>query len=131
MKIRHRGKARAMWRFCDAINKLDTHQRNDMNFSDMMKQAKQVQERMASLQEELAAAALTGTAGGGMVTATVNGKGELIGLSIEKEIVNPEEVHMLQDLIIAAVSDANRKAADLHKREMAKLTGGLNIPGMV
>ncbi len=101
-----------------------------MNISDMMKQAKQVQERMASIQDQLAATTLTGTAGGGMVTATVNGRGELIGLAIEKEIVNPDDVQMLQDLIVAAVSDGSRKAAELHKSEMAKLTGGLNIPGM-
>jgi DNA-binding YbaB/EbfC family protein len=101
-----------------------------MNISDMMNQAKQVQERIAAIQEELASTTLTGTAGGGMVTATVNGKGDLIGLAIEKEIVNPDDVQMLQDLIVAAVSDAGRKATELHKSEMAKLTGGLNIPGM-
>lgn len=101
-----------------------------MNIADMMKQAKQVQERMATIQDELATQRITGTAGGGMVTATVNGRGELIGLAIEKDIVNPDEVQMLQDLIVAAVSDGARKAADLSKTEMAKLTGGLNIPGM-
>jgi len=101
-----------------------------MNISDMMKQARQVQEKMATIQEELAGKMVTGTAGGGMVTATVNGKGELIGLAIEQEIVRPEEVQMLQDLIVAAVNDGARKAAELGKSEMAKLTGGLNIPGM-
>jgi DNA-binding YbaB/EbfC family protein len=101
-----------------------------MNISDMMKQARQVQEKMATIQEELAGRMLTGTAGGGMVTATVNGKGELVGLAIEQEIVRPEEVQMLQDLIVAAVNDGARKAAELGKSEMAKLTGGLNIPGM-
>jgi DNA-binding YbaB/EbfC family protein len=101
-----------------------------MNISDMMKQARQVQEKMATIQEELAGKMVTGTAGGGMVTATVNGKGELIGLAIEQEIVRPEELQMLQDLIVAAVNDGARKAAELGKSEMAKLTGGLNIPGM-
>jgi len=101
-----------------------------MNISDMMKQARQVQEKMATIQEELAGKMVTGTSGGGMVTATVNGRGELIGLALDKEIVRPEEVQMLQDLIVAAVNDGARKAAELGKSEMAKLTGGLNIPGM-
>ena len=101
-----------------------------MNISDMMKQAQQFQEKMATVQEELGAKMVTGTSGGGMVTATVNGRGELIGLAIEKDIVNPEEVQMLQDLIVAAVNDGVRKATELGKGEMSKLTGGLNIPGM-
>jgi DNA-binding YbaB/EbfC family protein len=101
-----------------------------MNISDMMKQAKQVQERMAAVQEELGTKMVTGTAGGGMVTATVNGRGDLVGLAVEKDIVNPDEVQMLQDLIVAAVNDGARKAAELGKSEMSKLTGGLNIPGM-
>ena len=101
-----------------------------MNISEMMKQARQVQEKMATIQEELAGKMITGNAGGGMVTATVNGKGELIGLVIEPEIVRPEEVQMLQDLIVAAVNDGARKASELGKSEMAKLTGGLNLPGM-
>ena len=78
----------------------------------------------------LGAKMVTGTSGGGMVTATVNGRGELIGLAIEKDIVNPDEVQMLQDLIVAAVNDGARKATELGKGEMSKLTGGLNIPGM-
>ena len=101
-----------------------------MNISDMMKQARQVQEKMATVQEELAGKMVTGTAGGGMVTATVNGRGELVGLALDKEIVRPEEVQMLQDLIVAAVNDGTRKAAELGRSEMSKLTGGLNIPGM-
>ncbi len=101
-----------------------------MNISEMMKQAREFQEKMATIQEELGAKMVTGTAGGGMVTATVNGRGELIGLAIEKDIVNPAEVQMLQDLIVAAVNDGARKASELGKGEMSKLTGGLNIPGM-
>lgn len=101
-----------------------------MNISDMMKQAKEFQEKMATVQEELGAKMVTGTSGGGMVTATVNGRGELIGLAIEEAIVNPDEVQMLQDLIVAAVNDGVRKATELGKGEMSKLTGGLNIPGM-
>lgn len=101
-----------------------------MDISEMMKQAREFQEKMATIQEELGAKMVTGTSGGGMVTATVNGRGELIGLAIEKDIVNPDEVQMLQDLIVAAVNDGARKATELGKSEMSKLTGGLNIPGM-
>jgi DNA-binding YbaB/EbfC family protein len=101
-----------------------------MNIADMMKQAKEMQQKMSSLQEQLSGQTVIGTAGGGMVTATVNGRGELIGLAIEKNVINPEDVQMLQDLIVAAVNDGARKAAELGKSEMAKLTGGLNIPGL-
>lgn len=101
-----------------------------MNISEMMKQAKEFQEKMATIQEELGTKTVTGTSGGGMVTATVNGRGELIGLAIEKDIVNPDEVQMLQDLIVAAVNDGTRKASEMGKGEMSKLTGGLNIPGL-
>ena len=101
-----------------------------MNISKMMQQAKELQEKMGAMQEDLGAKMVTGSSGGGMVNATVNGRGELIGLTIEENIVNPNEVQMLQDLIVAAVNDGARKAADLSKSEMSKLTGGLNIPGM-
>ncbi|XOF34171.1 MAG: YbaB/EbfC family nucleoid-associated protein [Candidatus Electrothrix sp. YB6] len=100
-----------------------------MNISDMMQQAKDLQKKIGDIQSDLATRTVTGSAGGGMVTATVNGKGELIGLAIEPGIVNPEETDMLQDLIVAAVNDGTRKAAELGKGEMSKLTGGLNIPG--
>ena len=101
-----------------------------MNMGDLLKQAQQFQERLKTVQEELAGKVVTGTAGGGMVTATVNGKGELIGLAVEQDLVNPAEVAMLQDLILAAVNDGLTKARELGKQEMGKLTGGLNLPGM-
>ncbi|MCI5146444.1 MAG: YbaB/EbfC family nucleoid-associated protein [Candidatus Electrothrix sp. AR3] len=100
-----------------------------MDFSNMMKQAKEFQEKMGTIQEELAEQTVTGSAGGGMVTATMSGKGELVGLALEPSIVNSNEVEMLQDLIVAAVNDGARKAAELGKGEMSKLTSGLNIPG--
>jgi DNA-binding YbaB/EbfC family protein len=100
-----------------------------MNLSEMMKQAKEFQEKMGSVQEDLASQTVTGSAGGGMVTAAMNGKGELISITLDKAIVRPEEVEMLQDLIVAAVSDAARKAAELGRNELSKLTGGLKIPG--
>jgi len=101
-----------------------------MNMGDLLKQAQQFQERLTTVQNELAGKTVTGTAGGGMVTASVNGKGELIGLAIEQDLVTPAEVAMLQDLVMAAVNDGLNKARELGKQEMGKLTGGLNLPGM-
>jgi DNA-binding YbaB/EbfC family protein len=101
-----------------------------MNITDMMEQAKEFQKKMENVQEELASKMVTGSAGGGMVNATMNGRGELVGLAIEPNIVNPDDVPMLQDLIVAAINDGTRKAAELGKGEMSKLTGGLNIPGL-
>ncbi len=101
-----------------------------MNMEDIMKQAQQFQQRMGKVQEELAAQTITSSVGGGMVTATVNGKHELLSLTIEKDVVNPDDVVMLQDLVVAAVNDAMNKAREMAQSEMGKLTGGLNIPGL-
>jgi len=101
------------------------------NFGNLMKQAKKIQERMARLQEELALKTVEASAGGGMVTVVVTGKGELLSLKVEKEVVNPEDIEMLQDLIVAAVNEGLRKAQEMTAAEMAKITGGLSIPGMV
>ncbi len=101
-----------------------------MDMEDLMKHARQFQEKLAQVQEELGARMVTGTAGGGMVTVTVNGCGELVGLAIEPEVINPDDRQMLQDLVIAAVNDGLRKAKDLGRNEMGKLTGGMTIPGM-
>jgi hypothetical protein len=100
------------------------------NFGNIMKQAQQLQQKMLRLQEELAARTVEATAGGGMVTAVVNGKHELVSLRIEKDAVNPDDVEMLQDLIVAAVNEGVRRAQEMAQAEMAKITGGLNIPGM-
>jgi DNA-binding YbaB/EbfC family protein len=102
-----------------------------MNIADMMKQAKDLQERMASIQAELSTKSVTGSSGGGMVTASVNGKGELLALNIEPQLISPEDQEMLQDLIVAAVNDGTRKASELGKSEMTKLTGGLSLPGFI
>ena len=101
------------------------------NFGDMMKQARKLQERMASLQKDLEAMTVETTAGGGMVTVVVNGKFELQSLKIDKEVVNPDDVDMLQDLIVAAVNEGIRKAQEMASAEMAKLTGGIKIPGLM
>jgi DNA-binding YbaB/EbfC family protein len=100
------------------------------NIGNIMKQAKKLQERMASLQNELALRTVEASAGGGMVSVLVNGRHELVSLKIEREVVNPEDVDMLQDLIIAAVNEGMRKAQEMAAAEMAKLTGGINIPGL-
>jgi len=96
-----------------------------------MKQAKKMQERMARIQEELETKTIEATAGGGMVSVVVNGKFELVSLKIEKDVVNPDDVEMLQDLIIAAVNEGIRKAQEMAATEMSKITGGLSIPGLM
>jgi len=101
------------------------------NFGNIMKQAKKMQERMVRLQEELGQKTVAASAGGGMVNVVVNGKFELLSLTIESEVVNPEDIDMLQDLIIAAVNEGVRKAQEMAASEMAKITGGMNIPGLV
>lgn len=100
------------------------------NFGNIVKQAQQMQAKMARLQEELAHKTVEASAGGGMVNAVVNGRHELVSLKIEKDVVNPEDVEMLQDLIVAAVNEGIRKAQEMAAAEMAKITGGLNIPGL-
>ncbi|MDP2725372.1 MAG: YbaB/EbfC family nucleoid-associated protein [Syntrophales bacterium] len=100
------------------------------DFGSMMKQAKKLQEKMAGLQKELESKMVEATAGGGMVSVVVNGKFELQSLKIEREVVNPDDVDMLQDLIVAAVNEGIRKAQEMASSEMAKLTGGMNIPGL-
>ena len=100
------------------------------NIGNIMKQAQQIQQKMMRLQEELAGRTVEATSGGGMVTAVVNGKNELVSLKIEKEVINPEDADMLQDLIVAAVNEGIRKAHEMAAAEMSKITGGLNIPGL-
>jgi len=101
------------------------------NFGNIMKQAKKMQERMVELQEELATKSVEATTGGGMVSVTVNGKFEILSLKIEKEVVNPDDVEMLQDLIVAAVNEGIRKAQEMAASEMGKITGGMQIPGLM
>lgn len=99
-------------------------------FGNMVKQAQQMQQKMAKMKEDLESQQVEATAGGGMVTAVVNGKQRLLSLRIDKAAVDPEDVEMLQDLVIAAVNEAVKKSQDALQREMGKLTGGLNIPGL-
>ena len=100
------------------------------NMNNIMKQAKKIQERIAKIQEEMEKRTVEATAGGGMVSVVIKGKNELLSLKIEKEVVNPDDIDMLQDLIMAAVNEGMRKAQEMVSSEMAKVTGGFNIPGM-
>jgi len=97
----------------------------------MMKQAQQLQSKMVKLQEELAEKTVETSSGGGMVKIVANGKQQLVSIQIEQEVVDPDDVEMLQDLILAAVNDALTKAQEMVSGEMSKLTGGMNIPGLM
>ncbi len=97
---------------------------------DILQQARLMQNKMAEMQEELAAKRVEGSSGGGMVRAVVSGKLELVSVSIDKTVVDPEDVDMLQDMVAAAVNDALRQARQLAERQMAGLTGGFKIPGL-
>ncbi|WP_020674738.1 YbaB/EbfC family nucleoid-associated protein [Geopsychrobacter electrodiphilus] len=96
----------------------------------IMKQAQQMQQRMARVQQELEARQVEASAGGGMVTAVVTGKMQLVSLKIEKDVVDPEDVDMLQDLVSAAVNEALKKSQEMMQEEMGKVTGGMNLPGL-
>ena len=96
----------------------------------IMKQAQMMQQKMARLQEEAAQRTAEATAGGGAVTAVVNGKNQILSLAIRKEAVDPEDVEMLQDLVMAAVNEALKKVQDEVAAEMGKITGGMSIPGL-
>lgn len=100
------------------------------NMGKLMKQAQQLQNKMNKLQEEMADKTVEATAGGGMVKVVANGKQQVVSIGIEKEVVDPEDVEMLQDLIVAAVNEALAKSQEMVSEEMNKLTGGMNIPGL-
>jgi len=97
----------------------------------MLKQAQKLQLKMDKLQEELSGKSVEATAGGGMVKVVANGKQQVLSIQIEKEVVDPDDVEMLQDLVLAAVNDALTRSQEMATSEMSKLTGGLNIPGMM
>ena len=98
------------------------------NLGNLMKQAQEMQTRMAEMQERLAAAEVEGVAGGGMVRITLNGKGDMRALRIDPVLVDPEEIGVLEDLLIAAHNDARGKVEEHAAGEMSKLTGGLDLP---
>ena len=101
-----------------------------MKMNNLMKQAQRMQKQMMEIQEELANRTVEATVGGGMVTVVANGQQDILSLKIDPEVVDPGDVEMLQDLILAAVNEAHRKAQEMMSSEMSKLTGGIKIPGL-
>ncbi|MDY0235912.1 MAG: YbaB/EbfC family nucleoid-associated protein [Gudongella sp.] len=100
------------------------------NMNNMMKQMQKMQKKMEEVQAEVDATELEATAGGGAIKVVVNGKKEVLDIEIDASVVDPEDVEMLQDLVLAAVNEALRKAEAFAANEMKKVTGGMNIPGM-
>ena len=97
----------------------------------MQKQLAQMQQMMEQMQAELEEKEITTTSGGGAVSVTVNGKKEIVSLTLDKDVVDPDDVEMLQDLVMAAVNEGMRQIDEISSAEMGKLTGGLNIPGLM
>lgn len=97
----------------------------------MMKQAQKLQSKMLKLQDELSERTVETSSGGGMIQIVANGKQQIVSIRIEKEVVDPEDIEMLEDLLLAAVNDALAKAQEMVSSEMGKLTGGMNIPGLM
>ena len=96
----------------------------------MLKQAQQLQKRMEQMQEEMETLTVEGSAGGGAVTAVVTGKMHVLSITIDPDVVDPEDVDLLQDMVLAAINDGLRRAEETVSKQMASLTGGLNIPGL-
>ena len=97
-------------------------------FGNMMRQAQQMQQKMAKIQEELGQKTVEASAGGGMVSCVITGKRDIVSLTIDPEVVDPDDVEMLQDLVVAAVSEGIKKSQQMVADEMGKLTGGLGLP---
>src|SRR5512135_958107 len=101
-----------------------------MSMANLQRMAQQMQQQMARVQEELESATVDGSAGGGVVTAVVTGKQELVSVTIDRSAVDPDDVEMLQDLVVAAINDALRASRELAEQKMSAVTGGLRLPGM-
>lgn len=101
-----------------------------MNMQEMMKQARKMQEQLAQAQESMKDVTIDASAGGGMVKATVNGDLELVSIQVDPDALDPEDVDLLQDMIVAAVNEAIRGVSEVASKQMSSITGGLNIPGM-
>ncbi len=97
---------------------------------DLMKKAQKMQQDLAKAQEELANKIVEGSSGGGMVKVEMNGKNQVLSIKIDKEVVDPNDIEMLEDLIIAAINEAQEKITQTSQDELGKLTGGIKIPGM-
>jgi hypothetical protein len=97
---------------------------------DLMKQAQKIQQEMGKIQEESRKKTVEASAGGGMVVAVANGAMEIVSIKIEKDVVNPDDIEMLQDLVVAAVNEALRRAQQMVTEDMSKITGSINLPGL-
>ena len=102
-----------------------------MNIQEMMRQAQRMKSKIDKVQQEVGERKVQGTAGGGMVEVEANGKNEVLAVKIEPEVVNPEDIEMLQDLIVAATNQALTRAQEMMQEEVGKVTGGLGIPGLM
>ena len=100
------------------------------DMQEVLRQAQRMQERLARVQEELAGKTVEASSGGGMVTAVVNGRQEVVSIRIEKEVVSSEDVELLQDLVAGAVNEAMSRSRKMMADELAKITGGMNLPGL-
>ena len=100
------------------------------NMNNMIKQAQKMQQDMLKMQEEIEQTVFETTAGGGAITVKMSGKKELLSVSLKPEVVDPDDIEMLEDLIITAVNDVSKKVDDANSAKMGKLTGGMNIPGL-
>lgn len=100
------------------------------NVNNLIKQAQKIQKQMEDIKAEVEARTVEASSGGGAVVAVVNGKKEVIDIKIKREVVDPDDVEMLQDLVMAALNEALKKADDMMTSELGKITGGLNVPGM-
>lgn len=104
---------------------------NNKMFQSMMKQVENMGAKVSRLQEELAEKTVSATSGGGMVTVTANGQKEIVSVKIEKDVVSPDDIELLEDLVCAAVNEALSKCQEMITGEMCKLTGGIKIPGLM
>ena len=102
-----------------------------VNYNQMLKQAQKMQADMAKAQDDLKNKSVTSSAGGGMVTVTANGQGDILGLDINPDAIDPGDVEMLQDMVLVAINDAISKARDMQAEVMQSATGGMNIPGLM
>ena len=100
------------------------------NMNNILKQAQKMQENMQKMQEELESKEIEASVGGGAVTVKVNGKKELLDITIKPEVVDPDDIEMLQDLVLSAVNEALRNVEEMQASQMSKVTGGMNIPGL-
>lgn len=99
-------------------------------FGNIMKQAKMMQEKIGKIQEEMANKTVEASAGGGMIKTVINGRQEMVSIKIDPEVVNPDDIEMLEDLILAAINEGIKRSQEMMAEEMSKITGGMNIPGL-